>query len=213
MRSQQRQWPAFRRRAPVREPYDVVLIVCEGRKTEPNYLEGLRVAYRLSSVNIRVIQPPRSDPVSIVNFAIEQMREDQEYDRGYCVFDRDNHANFVRAIRMLNISDLGRRGKLWAITSVPCFEIWLLLHYRYTSGAYSAIGEESACARVIRDVRQHFPNYEKGHKTVFAGMAPMLDQALTRAERLEKHNADTESSNPATRMHHLVNYLRGLKNP
>jgi len=35
------------RRGPEREPYEYVIIVCEGKKTEPNYLNGLRVAYRL----------------------------------------------------------------------------------------------------------------------------------------------------------------------
>lgn len=203
----------FQRRGPVREPYDVVLIVCEGAKTEPNYIQGLRVAFGLSSVNIRVIHPPGNDPVSIVRFAINQMKEDPEYDRGYCIFDRDQHANFDEAARTIDISPLGRANRLFAITSIPCFEIWILLHYRYTSGAYSAVAGESACARVIRDIRQHFADYQKGHKTAFMVLAPMLDQAIEHAQRLEKHNIATQSANPATRMHHLVSYLKDLKKP
>jgi len=33
---------SYRRLSPQREPYDYVLIVCEGEKTEPNYFYGLR---------------------------------------------------------------------------------------------------------------------------------------------------------------------------
>jgi hypothetical protein len=197
----------------VREPYDVVLIVCEGAKTEPNYIHGLRLAFGLSSVNIRVVPPPGSDPMTIVNFAIREMEGDPEYDKGYCVFDRDQHANFDEALQLINISELGRGGKLFAITSVPCFEIWVLLHYRYTSAGYSGTAGESACARVIRDVREHFPDYQKGHRAAYAPLAPLLDQAIVHAQRLERHNEDTENENPATRMHHLVIYLKELKRP
>jgi hypothetical protein len=206
-----RQRSVFRRRGPVREPYDVVLLVCEGSKTEPNYLEGLRIAYRLSNVNIRVVPPPKNDPLSIVIFAIKQMEEDREFDRGYCIFDRDQHSNYDEAIGALEISNFGREGKLSAITSIPCFEVWLILHYRYSSGAYDNSGGESACARVIRDFRRHFGPYEKGHKAIFAAMAPRLDQAIQHAARLEKHNWATASFNPSTKMHHLVDYLTKLK--
>jgi len=45
---------ALRREAQKREPYDVVLIVCEGDKTEPNYFKELRDAFKLSTANIRI---------------------------------------------------------------------------------------------------------------------------------------------------------------
>src|ERR1700732_3973663 len=95
---------AYRRRGAIREPYDVVLIVCEGEKTEPNYLHGLRNAYNLSSVNVRIIPPPGSDPLSIVKFAIGELKRDPEYDRAYCVFDKDGHATFSAAVRRIRQS-------------------------------------------------------------------------------------------------------------
>lgn len=42
------------RAAAKREEYDLVLIVCEGSKTEPNYFNNLRQVERLSSSNIMV---------------------------------------------------------------------------------------------------------------------------------------------------------------
>lgn len=209
MRSRARE--RFSRRGPIREPYDVVLVVCEGSKTEPNYLEGLRVARRLSSVNIRIVPPPGSDPLTIVDFSIRLLKDDPEYDRGYCVFDRNQHATFDAAIRKASRSQFGREGRLIAIPSTPCFEVWVLLHYLYSTRAYVATGGVSACDRVIRDVQQHFPTYAKGHRAVFAQLVTRLDQAVIHAHQLERHNTATGATNPATSMHHLVNYLITLR--
>ena len=44
----------FTRRDPEREPYDRVLIVCEGECTEPLYFEDLTDHYRLCTANIKV---------------------------------------------------------------------------------------------------------------------------------------------------------------
>lgn len=48
---------AYARRGSIREPYDYVFVVCEGEKTEPIYLQGLKIAYRLSNANVRIIHP------------------------------------------------------------------------------------------------------------------------------------------------------------
>ena len=85
--------PGLRRRSPRREPYDRVLIVCEGEKTEPNYFRELCAHYRLSTANIEVTQGEGNDPVSVVQTAKRlqksETRQGERYDRIYCVFDRD----------------------------------------------------------------------------------------------------------------------------
>src|SRR5215213_4074645 len=91
----------YARRAPVRQPHDYVLIGCEGKKTEPNYLQGLKSEYRLSNANIRIVHPSATDPTSIVRFAEAELR-DGEYDRVYCVFDRDSHVSFASATLLLS---------------------------------------------------------------------------------------------------------------
>lgn len=78
------------RKEAIREPYDVVLIVCEGEKTEPGYFEGLKKAHRLSSANIKVVSGEGSDPVSIVKHALRECQKGG-YDRVFCVFDRNGH--------------------------------------------------------------------------------------------------------------------------
>ena len=62
---------ALRREAHKREPYDLVLIVCEGGKTEPKYLQELRDAFKLSTANIRIAGDEcGSSPRSVVDYAL-----------------------------------------------------------------------------------------------------------------------------------------------
>ena len=94
-----RKTETLRRKMAKRAPYDVVLIVCEGKKTEPNYFSGLRRELRLSNVNIKILNKTiGSDPLSVVNSAIAEFKKDQGYDMIYCVFDKDKHTTFSHGL-------------------------------------------------------------------------------------------------------------------
>lgn len=201
---------SYSRRGPIREPYDYVLIVCEGGKTEPNYLRRLCQVYRLSSANIEIARAGGTDPVSIVTFTQTRLAQGG-FDRAYCVFDRDSHANYDAALQIVSASPDGQAGRLRCITSVPCFEIWVLLHFAYSTAPFNRAGNYSACDRVLREVRNHFADYSKGHEGVYDRICSQMTQAKLHAGRLEHHNRQTQSRNPATQMHHLVDYLCKLK--
>jgi hypothetical protein len=202
---------AYRRKGPTKEPYDVVLIVCEGSKTEPNYFKGLRAAYKLSSTNVDIVPPEYgNDPVSIVRFAESQLSNDT-YDRAYCVFDRDGHVNYTDALRFVSESAFGRANRLVAIPSVPCFEVWLLLHYRFSDAPFVGAGGLSPCDQVIRALKEHLRDYAKGRKDTFRQLQPLLEIALQNADLLSRNNINSGSENPATKIHDLVQYLRNLR--
>ena len=196
---------SYQRRGPQRERYDSVLIVCEGRKTEPFYFDGLKQAYKLSNANIRVTPADGTDPVSIVRFAERLASKEGDYDRVYCVFDRDGHTNFAEAIGLI------REHGYIPIISSPCFEIWVLLHFVYSTAPYNPAGNRSAGDLVLREVQKHFDKYSKGLRDVYSHLEPKLADAIKHATRLTQHNADTGSSNPSTAMHQIVDYLRNLK--
>jgi hypothetical protein len=198
----------YARRAPAREPYDRVLIVCEGEKTEPQYFNGLRLAERLSSANIRVTPADGSDPLSIVRFA---ERLANEYDRTYCVFDRDGHANYDDALQRVAQSALGRSQQLIAVPSWPCFELWMLLHFRYSTAAIVAGGGRSSGENACRELRNYMADYQKGRVDVYRELSSRQAAALKNAGRLERDNAGTGNHNPSTRVHGLVSYLLHLR--
>lgn len=200
----------FARRAPTREPYDFVLIVCEGKKTEPFYLYGLRAKYSLSSANIIILHSGATDPKSIVEFALKEMSA-EPYDRAFCVFDRDGHGTYDVALQIIAASSEGKANRLVAITSWPCFELWLLLHFVYTSAPYAGNASRSAGEKLVADLLQHIANYQKGQKGLFEALFSKLNTAVKNAKRLEQHNEQTQTTNPHTKVHQLVTYLIGLK--
>jgi len=87
-----------------RKPYDKILIVCEGEKTEPSYFKDAVDYYQIHTA--KVTGNCDSDPVSVVNYGIKLYElEEQEgsgpFDRVYCVFDRDAHTNYQEALDKL----------------------------------------------------------------------------------------------------------------
>ena len=104
-------------------------------------------------------------------------------------------------------------AKLHAITSVPCFEVWILLHFTYTTHAFSAAGDDSNCALVIDalDRKGRIPGYEKGSEGIFEAISHKLEKAIRNAEKLEDFHKTSQTDNPSTKVHHLVQYLKSLK--
>jgi RloB-like protein len=198
---------SFGRRRPVREPYDTVLIVCEGTKTEPLYFRDLRRTYRLSSANIEITPANGSDPMSIVSYAEARVKD---FDRVYCVFDRDSHANYLPALQRIAQLPAGIAGRLIAVPSVPCFELWLLLHFRYNTAAIVAVGGRSPGSVAERELARYIPGYKKGAPGVFSIVNANYPTALRNATTLRQHNFDTGADNPDTKVHDLIEYLRQL---
>ncbi len=196
-----------------RAPYERVLIVCEGRKTEPYYFLGLRTALRLNRANVVIADKKKGlDPTALVRYAIDEASKDPEFDHVYCVFDKDKHPGYNSAIdRIHSISGL-RGYSMHAIASIPCFEIWLLLHFLYTTRAYIAPLQDSNADLVIRDLKAHLPDYEKGSKDTFAVLADRTETAIGNAKSLEKFHETSGTDNPSTKVHILVEYLQKLGN-
>lgn len=207
MRPQKRSAKSYQRRGPQREPYDFIVIVCEGKKSETLYFEAIKTKYRLGNANIRVTSAPGTDPMSIVKYA-EKLVEENGYDRAYCVFDRDNHSTYDQAITRVSAAP---GGVLRAITSWPCFELWLLLHFKYTTRPFNPVGRKSAGARLLAELQKHYPTYEKGSSTAFSDTAVKLNEAMKNAAKLMEYNRRCNSTNPSTLVHLLVDYLTKLK--
>lgn len=175
--------PDFRRRNNQREPYDRVLIVCEG-STEKYYFEGLVSLLGLSSANIR-INPSgnRTDPIQVVRYGIKLAKESHSagdtYQRLYCVFDLDRpHQDALDLADNTNLP----KTTLHLATSNPCFEIWLRLHFGYTDKSFSAVGNKTACQTVEDDLLTHEPHYSKGNAVLFGHLYPKVEVTAAMAQ-------------------------------
>ena len=203
----------LQRRAATRDQYAKVLIVCEGEKTEPYYFRGLRNYYGLNTANVEVCGDCDSDPLAIVRYAKQRYREEKDagdaYDKVFCVFDKDQHANYAPALNDIASS---RPGNCFvAITSVPCFEYWLLLHFVYSTRPYSPLPGNSAANQVNTELLQFWPEYEKRAENVFAHLLEQLEFAKNNAIRALREAQEREDGNPSTRVHELVTFVQGIK--
>lgn len=192
--------------------YARVLIVCEGAKTEPNYFKGLRSAFNLSPYNVCIADKKHGlDPKSLVEYALEEYRKDRYYlEHVCCVFDRDKHTTYDAAIDKIRRTQMKGATKLHPITSTPCFEIWLLLHFTYTTRSFCAAADDSNCDLVMSELKQYMPGYEKGAGDVFMGGEKLMT-AISRAKMLEKFHETSGTDNPSTRIYKLVECLMELK--
>ena len=188
------------------------LIVCEGSKTEPNYFNGLRSFLRCSTIQINVARNPRgTDPASVVRHAKELFLQEKTdpYDAVFCVFDRDSHATYESAVSQ--IEDLRRSKKPFhAIPSNPCFEFWVLLHFDRSFRPYLREGALSPCGVVGRELRGHFPEYEKGMDALFERLLPLLSTALHHAQDVNRDSEGKGKDAPRTAIPRLLEILRGF---
>lgn len=205
---------SFGRSSPKRESYDRVLIICEGKKTEPNYFKELRKQLRLSSVNVEIDgERSGSSPINVVNYAIKKYKESgQDYDRVFCVFDKDTHTTYGQAKDIVTRKRMGKGHKMEVIDSIPCFEFWILLHFGFTTQSFSATGCRSICETVITELKKHIPDYEKGKDTIFLITKDRLNDAIKHANQVQQYHETSGTDNPSTKVHELVDYLMNLKN-
>lgn len=203
----------LKRKAPKREAYDKVLIVCEGEKTEPFYIEELRDFLKLSQANIRVSPDSDSSPDKVVEYAKKLIKseKDDPYNHVFCVMDRDRHPTFDKAIAQID-GFSSKHTELHAIVSVPCFEYWILMHFVLSTKPWGASGE-SPCKELIKEeLKKYISDYEKGNAQILRDLvAYQLDIAVVNSKKTMKSAVRTDTYNPSTMMYQLVEYLKELK--
>lgn len=198
------------RRTDEQEVLQRFLIVCEGKKTEPNYFLGFRVpqlvvdavgtGYNTESLVEEAIELKR------VKEAEAQQRDKPAYDQIWCVFDRDSFDadDFNNAIRKAEAA-----GFRVAYTN-QAFELWYLLHF----DDHRAALHRSQYHGILEDRLGH--SYRKNSRTMYAELQSRQAEAIRRAESLlaeygEAHNP--QQDNPCTTVHLLVNALRQNSTP
>lgn len=193
------------------------LIVCEGSKTEPNYLRDLIVDFGLHPQSVKIAAHDGSSPDCVVAHALslydEDARHGDSFDRVFCVFDRDAHTSFDAAVQ--RIHDLTRANPpkpFEAITSAPCFEYWLLLHFGYTNAPFHAAGKKSVCDAVVTALRSkpNFSNYGKGQAGIYALVKDQTSTAINAAAQARESAIAAGHVDPHTQFDLLIQALQAL---
>ena len=185
-----------------------VLIVCEGRETEPNYIEGLCTHLGVNSAAVNVIRgESATDPVGLVRRAQRLFTADGAYDLVYVVCDGDapRLAEARQLARKALRNSARERTQVQVVASYPSFEFWLLLHFEYSARPYQAAAE------VTDALRRHVTDYAKNDRNVFAKVSVGLDAACQNADRLKAELNRTGAQVPDTDMRSLVDQLARMR--
>src|SRR5262249_19618035 len=194
------------RRPPFRDPKPIILIVCEGERTEPEYFDGFSRFCRNPRVRI-AIAPEHGGPRTVVNTAKERKKEAEAaarreadenlvYDSVWCVFDVDDHPQVADAMQM------ARDNGIELAISNPCFELWLLLHFRDSPGMQHR-------AAMQRMLSKHVPGYDKRVEFMVYGAG--YRQAVERAKRMDEaaQSSGESGRNPTTGVYKLTMAIEG----
>jgi hypothetical protein len=188
-----------------REPKHRILVVCEGRVTEPEYLKALQHEFRNRLVHVE-IEKQGGVPLTVVNRAIEldvqanaeakQNRDDDlKYDDVWCVFDVDEHPNLTEAL------ELAKKSGVKVALSNPCIELWALLHFQEQN-------EQIHRHEAQRVLKEHLPRYDK--VLDFSKMKAGYASAVERAQSLMKTGEamGEPNRNPSTAVYLLTELIR-----
>ena len=190
------------------------LVVSEGKETEPRYFEGVRAA--LDAANGRkvaiVVKGTGRHTLDLLDFAVEHCRFALEtFGHVWLVLDKDDFpaADFdAMECKCTELSDGSRT--FHALWSNPCFELWLLLHLRYTSAPMSAAECQRALAQAMS--KDLGVEYRKNLGGLFGMVDGQRAEALHRVQRLEAHhgelgNAKPSAQNPATKVGEIFDVI------
>ena len=210
-----REEPILERGEPTKKEKPTILIVCEGKNTEPSYFEQ----FKLSLATIKTVGKG-FNTVSLVNQA-SALSKKGEYEKVWCVFDADpkpdnpkQSQNFNDAIRIATAKGFG------VAYSNQAFEYWLILHFEdHQGGAMNRADYEMKINSYIHKLGANYDG--TGNKIVTEEFFDLLmsidektkteriDLAIARAERnynkWSHHNPANEES--TTRVFELVREL------
>lgn len=202
-----------------KKPRKYILIVVEGKKTEYNYLNSLKNDLKLKTTEIKVARASGGSPLDVVEKA-ESLRQKQirlsekqgnpKYDEVICVFDQDNKTQKYNEALIK-----AKNNNILAITSIPCFELWFLLHCCNSTSPFTD------CKQICQKLESEFKKlgflnskecYEKNDYDWYKILKPKLKDAIDNAEQLEKYQEnDRGNLNPSTKVHILVKMLQNQK--
>ena len=184
--------------------FPAIAIIGEGI-TERYYFLGMKQNEKLN-FKIKPDLPTHPDLKNIIKKAEKLLQ--QEYDAVYCLIDLDRIiSNLKEKDKYQNIRKKSTSSILF-FESMPCFEIWFLLHFRYSTRCFNNYSE------LEPELKKYLTNYEKSenyfkNNNLYLYLKDKLQNAVINAVKLEKErNKLKHSSNfPKCDIYKIINKL------
>ncbi|MBM4032519.1 MAG: RloB domain-containing protein [Planctomycetes bacterium] len=192
-----------------------ILIVGEGRETEPNYFDGLKREDAVSArFAVTVIKGPGFSPEQVLDVALNRMnvarRRGEDFDEVWCVVDVEG---LGRHDSLRKMRQSARNADIQLCLSNPSFEVWLLSHFVRIAKSYN--GSDAVAADLTKHWQACFgQEYQKNDERVYERLAARTPTAIQNARWVrEKHHRgkpDMLDCNSSTEVYLLVGHLTGL---
>jgi len=193
----------------------VVIIVCEGKETEPSYFENFKKRDKPLKIEIVKNAAGKSYP-ALIKKAVESKRKyvdgtESKWDV-WCVSDVDvdyktPDSQSARNKQLKEYAKNATDNNFKIALSNPCFEVWFLLHFTPN------IGYMQDCNTVEKVLSKHLHNYQK-NRDVFGLLADKLESAVSNGKKLKQYHEEKGKKdfidvavNPYTNVWELVESL------
>jgi hypothetical protein len=187
------------RKKPQLEILKTFYIISEGEVTETNYFNGFKIP------GLKVIPIGTGyNTISLVNYVLENYKDEIELYEVWCVFDRDSFPanDFNSAIQKATI-----HGIKVAYTN-QAFELWYLLHFDYH---HSDINRNGYKKKLTNKLGRE---YKKNDETMYETLHGRQDTAIAHAKKLMSQYTEAISyvnRAPATTVYELVESLNAAR--
>lgn len=143
-----------------RKPKRLIVLSTEGtNKTETNYFNELK---KESDYIVEFAPGNYTDPEQMLAVLIDKCEDlgfdYDEGDRAFCLIDGDVSIEKERQIKKAD--NKAKDNKIINIVSNPCFEVWFLCHYEYSTKQYVSSDE------VIKDLKRKCKGYSFGNSVL-----------------------------------------------
>ncbi len=204
----ERQFTQKQRYKVKRERKKIIAICCEGKnQTERLYFNN----FKTRDVIIKFSKGNETDPKGmldkLINFLNSEGIDTNNGDKAFLILDGDVDSS--KQIQLNSTIEKAKANNIEVILSIPCFELWYLLHFIYTSKPYTSNQQ------LIKDLKKHLPDYSK-NSDVFAQIKGYTDVAITNSKKLEQFHVDNGqvlnniNCNPYTGVHKVVEYIKNI---
>ena len=211
-----RRFPASRpltRKFGIKAARPLIVIVCEGRITEPYYFRDFKNLHGNGLVTVHAIGGC-GVPDSVVERAIEEKenlrgvarKSKDSFESLYEVwaaFDRDDHPND----KVLRAMELARGNGINLAYSNPCFEVWGLMHF----SCYAKPGHHHEVQQALKTMLTNYC-HEKNPVLDVSSLAEKYNNAVRNSENALKnrYSEGIEGGNPSTTVHLLTERIRSF---
>lgn len=198
----------FHRRTGIIFPVVTIYIVCEGKNTEPKYVDAFARDHGNGRVRIEEISGV-GDPRTLVLAAIdlkkrkkrEAKKSGDSFDENpnvWVVFDTDEHFHIPEALQ------LAQRHTIPVCISNPCVELWGLLHIKDHDAEIHRRDLQSK-------LKREMPGYDhkKGAEFNYDFIKGEYLTAKRRAQKINQRRAEegAPGGNPSTDIYRLLDEI------